>query len=82
MDSNLLQESIHARKRGGAQPCLYLSEIEQFVFSLPPLPEQHRIVTKVDELIALCDQLKSRITQASQLQKKLSDVVVEQAIAS
>ena len=82
MDSNLLQESIHARKRGGAQPCLYLSEIEQFVFSLPPLAEQHRIVTKVDELIALCDQLKSRITQASQLQKKLSDGVVEQAIAS
>ena len=48
----------------------------------PPLPEQHRIVTKIDELMALCDQLKSRITQASQLQKKLADVVVEQAIAS
>ncbi|MBX9637475.1 restriction endonuclease subunit S [Nitrosomonas sp.] len=82
MDSNLLQESIHARKRGGAQPCLYLSEIEQFVFSLPPLAEQHRIVTKVNELMTLCDQLKSRITQASQLQKKLADGVVEQAIAS
>ncbi|WP_197714601.1 restriction endonuclease subunit S [Nitrosomonas supralitoralis] len=81
MDSNLLQESIHARKRGGAQPCLYLSEIEQFVFPLPPLPEQHRIVAKVDELMSLCDQLKSTITQASQLQKKLADVVVEQAIA-
>ena len=27
MDSNLLQESIHMRKRGGAQPCLYLSEM-------------------------------------------------------
>lgn len=48
----------------------------------PPLLEQHRIVTKVDELMALCDQLKPRITQASQLQKKLADVVVEQAIAS
>ncbi|ALQ50705.1 restriction endonuclease subunit S [Nitrosomonas ureae] len=44
--------------------------------------EQHRIVTKVDELMILCNQLKSGITQASQLQKKLADVVVEQAIAS
>lgn len=46
------------------------------------IPEQHRIVTKINELMALCDQLKSRITQASQLQKKLADVVVELAIAS
>jgi len=49
---------------------------------LPPLPEQHRIVTKVDELMTLCDQLRFRITQASQLQKKLADGVVEQAITS
>jgi hypothetical protein len=34
-----------------------------------------------DVLIALCDQLKSRITEACQLQKKFSDVVVEQAVA-
>jgi|CXWL01.1.fsa_nt_gi type I restriction enzyme S subunit len=51
-------------------------------FGLPPLAEQHRIVTKVNELMTLCDHLKSRITQASQLQKKLADGVVEQAIAS
>jgi type I restriction enzyme S subunit len=49
---------------------------------LPSLPEQNRIVAKVDELIALCDQLKSRITEAGQLQQKLADVMVEQAILS
>ena len=51
-------------------------------FWLAPHNEQHRIVAKVDELMALCDQLKSRIAQAGQLQKKLADAVVEQAIAS
>ncbi|MDO8208203.1 MAG: hypothetical protein Q7T38_10365 [Gallionella sp.] len=29
----------------------------------------------------LCDQLKSRITDASRLQQKLADVLVEQAVA-
>jgi type I restriction enzyme S subunit len=47
---------------------------------LPPLAEQHRIVAKVDELMALCDQLKYRLTEANQLQQKLADVVIEQAI--
>ena len=48
---------------------------------LPPTYEQHRIVAKVDELMAICDQLKSRITEAKQLKQKLADVMVEQAIS-
>ena len=55
--------------------------LKKMPFGLPPLSEQHRIVAKVDELMALCNQLKTRITQASQLQQKLADVVVEQAVA-
>ncbi|MHB9132346.1 MAG: restriction endonuclease subunit S [Armatimonadota bacterium] len=34
-----------------------IKSIQEFVFPLPPLREQHRIVAKVDELMALCDQL-------------------------
>jgi type I restriction enzyme S subunit len=32
--------------------------LESYPFALPPLPEQHRIVAKVDELMAFCDQLE------------------------
>jgi len=48
---------------------------------LPPLAEQHRIVAKVDQLMALCDQLKARLTQARQLNEQLATALVEQAVA-
>lgn len=48
---------------------------------LPPLSEQHRIVAKVDELMALCDQLKTQLSTARKLQEKLAGALVEQAVA-
>jgi type I restriction enzyme, S subunit len=36
-----------------------INSIQSFVFPLPPLAEQHRIVAKVDELMELCDRLQS-----------------------
>lgn len=67
--------------RDGRWPPHLSRKLGQFVIPILPLLEQHRIVAKVDELMALCDQLKSRITAANRLQQKLADVVVEQAIA-
>ena len=78
MDSDLLQSSIHRKKRGGAQPCLYLSEIVLFHFSLPPLSEQNRIVSKIDELMALCDSLDQQIDIATSRQADLLNAVIAQ----
>jgi len=49
---------------------------------IPTIEEQNQIVGKVDKLMSLCDQLKSRITEANRLQQKLADVMVEQALGS
>mgnify|MGYP003602190727 CR=1 FL=1 len=48
---------------------------------LPPANEVHRIVAKVDQLMALCDQLKAGLTQARQLNEQLASTLVEQAVA-
>lgn len=48
---------------------------------IPPLEEQYRIVAKVDELMALCDQLQAQINKAQTTQIHLADAIVEQAIA-
>jgi len=49
--------------------------------AMPPINEQHRIVAKVDELMALCDALKARIKDAQATQIHLADAIVEQAVA-
>ncbi len=64
-----------------AQKNINLEILESVLIPLPPLKEISRIVAKVDELMSLCDQLKTRITQAKQLQQKLADVLVEQAVS-
>jgi type I restriction enzyme S subunit len=55
-------------------------QIRRLIVALPPLAEQHRIVAKVDELMALCDQLKARLSDAQTTQLQLADAVVESAL--
>ncbi|GIU37760.1 type I restriction endonuclease EcoAI subunit S [Shewanella hafniensis] len=65
---------------GGAQPNLNVGKIASTIVPLPPLEEQHRIVAKVEELMALCDQLKVRLADAQTTQLHLTDAIVEQAV--
>jgi len=51
--------SIIAMGRGIAFPSISKQQIEDLLIPLPPLPEQHRIAAKVDELMALCDRLEA-----------------------
>ncbi|WP_431067744.1 restriction endonuclease subunit S [Methylotuvimicrobium sp.] len=62
-------------------PNVNATKMSQFVFAIPPEAEQHRIVAKVDELMALCDQLQAQINKAQTTQIHLADAIVEQAIA-
>ena len=47
-------------KTGTTVQSLKYEEFEAQPFPLPPLAEQHRIVAKVDELMALCDRLEAQ----------------------
>lgn len=56
---------------------------QQYLFFIlvPPIQEQHRIVAKVDQVMALCNQLKTRLNQTLQLNEKLACSLVEHALA-
>lgn len=66
---------------GTAQPKMNQAKMNGIPVLLPPEAEQHRIVAKVDELMALCDQLKAHLTAARQLHERLAGALVEQAVA-
>jgi restriction endonuclease S subunit len=44
--------------------------------------EQHRIVAKVDELMALCDRLKADLAESRARQARLSATLIESALAA
>ncbi len=55
--------------------------ISSIVLPLPSITEQHRIVAKVDELMTICEQLKSRLQTSQQTQLALAESLVEGALA-
>lgn len=72
---NLLKTS-----RGSAINNLLLRDLSVVLFPLPPLSEQHRIVSKVEELIKKCDELESSIKQGQIYTEKLMQSVLRDAL--
>jgi len=75
------ETSSFLRKSGGsAINNLLLGDLKKKTTPLPPLAEQHRIAKKVNELITLCDQLKSQLNNAQATQLNLADTIVERTV--
>lgn len=56
---------------GGAIPMLTIRKVSAVQISVPPLAEQKRIVAKVDELMALCDELEEKQQRKATVTTKL-----------
>ena len=51
-----------------------------FRVAVPPLSEQHRITVKVDELMALCDELEAQLTANSTARHQLLQSTLQEAL--
>lgn len=56
------------------------TQLRGCLIAMPPKQEKDKIVAKVDELMALCDQLKARLSDAQTTQLHLTDAIIEQAV--
>ena len=64
-----------------AQKNINLEILTQVLIPLPPLAEQHRIVAKVDALMALCDRLEASLTATAATRGRLLDTLLAEALA-
>lgn len=55
----------------GVKPGLSRADVAPLPLSIPPLAEQKRIVEKVDELMATCDELETRQQKREQTRNRL-----------
>jgi len=67
---------------GGAQPNISRHKIIHTVAPLPPYEEQQRIVAKVDQLMALCDQLEARQQKKHEQRIRLNNAALDKLLTA
>lgn len=64
----------------GQQPNLKKEHVTELLFPLPPLAEQQRIVTKLEQLMQLCSELEKNINQSKEETNLLLQTVLREAL--
>lgn len=67
---------LRDKSRGSAQGVIGKTELNSIEIRLPSLTEQHRIVAKVDELMAICDQLEQQQTYSNEAHQTLVETLL------
>ncbi|CAI0913196.1 restriction endonuclease subunit S [Serratia quinivorans] len=60
ISSGFLKNQFLERANTLAQPKLALNQISESVLPLPPLQEQEHVISKINDLMSLCDQLEQQ----------------------
>ncbi|QID17835.1 restriction endonuclease subunit S [Nitrogeniibacter mangrovi] len=78
--SQVCRDQARAAENKTTQANVGIKSIQLFAFPLPPLAEQHRIVAKVDELMALCDRLKADLSESREQEARLATSLIDAAL--
>jgi type I restriction enzyme S subunit len=74
-------ELLRASERGHI-PSMHSDHLLSLFVPVPPIREQHRIVAKVDQLMALCDDLEAKLQKSQKRNDRLMEAVVAEMLAA
>ena len=79
LNAGVTADYLERAKSGMAASQVNISQakLKAAPIPLPPLAEQHRIVAKVDELMALCDRLEARQADAQHAHARLVQALLD-----
>jgi type I restriction enzyme, S subunit len=82
LQEEAVQSYFTSTTRTLAQPTLNVGMIEQTPIPVPPLAEQRRMVAKVDQLMALVDELETQLATSHTIGVNLLDAMVFELAAA
>ena len=80
--SPFVQQTIRDQAAGTALKYIGVGKISNVPVPIPPVAEQNRIVAKVDELMAMCDEVEARLTTMATTRRQLLEATLSEAIGS
>ena len=78
--SPYVREYLGGSAVGATMQNLNQSILLKMSIGLPPLAEQHRVIAKVDELMALCDRLEASLATGGETRARLVEALLHRAL--
>ena len=78
--SDVMQSLIDKHATGMTAKGIKAAKLKPLTIPLPPLAEQHRIVAKVDELMAVYDRLEASLTAVDATRQRLLKALLHEAL--
>ena len=81
LGSDVYWRQLYEKSMGTGQPNVNGTALKSLFVPVPPLMEQKRIVAKVDQLMAMCDELETKLTHSQSAAETLMEAVVNELTA-
>ncbi len=82
LGSQLYWDHLYERSMGTGQPNVNGTALKSLIIPIPPLKEQKRIVAKVDQLMAMCDELERKLQEGQSLASEITSATLHRLLSA